>query len=147
MNRTSSLWQGALILTAAGCASRIIGFFYRIFLSYTIGAKGVGLYQLIFPVYVMTFSLSSSGIQTAISKYTAQYHASGDLKRARQILVSGLCLSVGASSLCAIFLFTRASWISVHLLLEPSCAKLLKIIAFAAPFGCIHACLHGCFSV
>lgn len=145
MNRTSSLWQGALILTAAGCASRIIGFFYRIFLSYTIGAKGVGLYQLIFPVYVMTFSLSSSGIQTAISKYTAQYHASGDLKRARQILVSGLCLSVGASSLCAIFLFTRASWISIHLLLEPSCAKLLKIIAFAAPFGCIHACLHGCF--
>ena len=64
------LLKSTAILTCAGMVSRIIGFFYRIFLSYTIGAKGVGLYQLIFPVYVMTFSLSSSGIQTAISKYT-----------------------------------------------------------------------------
>ena len=42
---------GTAILTCAGTLSRLIGFFYRIFLSRTIGAQGLGIYQMIFPVY------------------------------------------------------------------------------------------------
>lgn len=42
------LLTGTLLLTISGLISRIIGFFYRIFLSQTIGAEGVGIYQLIF---------------------------------------------------------------------------------------------------
>ena len=45
------LLLGTMLLTATGLASRIIGFFYRIFLSHTIGAHGMGIYQLIFPVF------------------------------------------------------------------------------------------------
>ena len=63
---------GTLFLTISGALSRIIGFFYRIFLSHTIGAEGVGIYQLIFPVYVLCFALTSAGIQSAISKYVAE---------------------------------------------------------------------------
>ena len=43
--------SGAIVLTLAGFLSRIIGFFYRIFLSQQIGAEGMGVYQLIFPVF------------------------------------------------------------------------------------------------
>ena len=38
---------GTAILTCAGTLSRLIGFFYRIFLSRTIGAQGLGIYQMI----------------------------------------------------------------------------------------------------
>ena len=38
------LLKGALLLTAAGVFSRIIGFFYRIFLSRTFGAEQMGIY-------------------------------------------------------------------------------------------------------
>ena len=72
------LLTGTLLLTIAGLISRIIGFFYRIFLSQTIGAEGVGIYQLIFPLYALTFSLTVSGIQTAISRFTAQAVAASD---------------------------------------------------------------------
>ena len=34
--------KGTLILTLTGLVSRLMGFFYRIFLSHTIGAQGVG---------------------------------------------------------------------------------------------------------
>ena len=44
------LLKGALLLTAAGVFSRIIGFFYRIFLSRTFGAEQMGIYELISPV-------------------------------------------------------------------------------------------------
>lgn len=43
-------FRGTLLLTAAGILSRILGFFYRIFLSHTVGAEGIGLYQLVLPL-------------------------------------------------------------------------------------------------
>ena len=59
---------GTAILTCAGILSRLIGFFYRIFLSRTIGAQGLGIYQMIFPVYAFCLSGVSAGIQSALSR-------------------------------------------------------------------------------
>jgi len=114
---------GTLLLTIAGLISRIIGFFYRIFLSQTIGAEGVGIYQLIFPLYALTFSLTVSGIQTAISRFTAQaVAASGSngippkdtgLCNDRCYLTAGLILSLFLSFLCTLFLYYFAEPLAV----------------------------------
>ena len=69
--KKSRILSGALLLTAAGMISRIIGFFYRIFLSRTFGAENIGIYQLISPVMALAYSLSVAGFQTAISRITA----------------------------------------------------------------------------
>lgn len=45
--------KGALILTLANIITRILGFIYRIYMSNLIGAEGMGLYQLIMPVYII----------------------------------------------------------------------------------------------
>ena len=60
---------GTAILTCAGILSRLIGFFYRIFLSRTIGAQGLGIYQMIFPVYAFCLSGVTAGIQSALSRF------------------------------------------------------------------------------
>ena len=67
--------SGALVLTLAGFLSRIVGFFYRIFLSQQIGAEGMGVYQLIFPVFGICFSLCCGPVQTAVSRYVAAQSA------------------------------------------------------------------------
>ena len=54
----SPLVTGTLILTATGLASRLIGFFYRIYLSRLFGEENIGIYQLISPVMALVFSLS-----------------------------------------------------------------------------------------
>ena len=41
--------KGTLLLTGAGLFCRILGFFYRIYMSRTIGAEGLGLYNMIHP--------------------------------------------------------------------------------------------------
>ena len=69
MNRNRTIIKGAFILTVTGFATRIIGFFYRIFLSQTFGEEGVGIYQLAFPVFALGFSLTAAGIETAIPCY------------------------------------------------------------------------------
>ena len=63
---------GAAVLTAAGLITRIMGFFFRIFLSHAFGEENVGLYQLIFPVYALCLSVSTFGIQTAVSHMVAE---------------------------------------------------------------------------
>lgn len=88
--RKHPLIAGTMLLTISGVLSRVIGFFYRIFLSQKIGAEGMGIYQLTMPIYILTISLTSSAIQTAISRFVAQaavssaasYHTSpnGDVR-------------------------------------------------------------------
>ena len=72
MRHKNPLLIGTFILTVTGLLSRFIGFFYRIFLSKVFGAEGMGIYQLISPVLALSFSLTVSGMQTAISKYVAR---------------------------------------------------------------------------
>ncbi len=135
------LITGALLLTLSGLLSRIIGFFYRIFLSHTIGAEGLGIYQLIFPIYALTFSLTAAGIQTALSKFVAE--AVARKRQGYTYLYAGLILSLGLSFLCAALLYLWAGPLSDHMLEEPRCAPLLRILALTVPFGAIHSCING----
>ena len=64
--------KGAIILTLANIITRILGFVYRIYMSNVIGAEGMGLYQLIMPIYMLAWSISSSGFSTTISKLVAE---------------------------------------------------------------------------
>ena len=60
--------KGTLILACTGLVSRLAGFFYRIFLSHTIGAEGIGLYQLVVPLQHLVLAMTTFGIQTALSR-------------------------------------------------------------------------------
>lgn len=135
--------SGTLILTLTGVISRIIGFFYRIFLSHNIGEEGMGIYQLLAPVMALSFSLTCAGIQTSISKYTASYIARGQEKSALRILWTGFFLSISLSVMTTCFLYQNAAWIAGSLLTEQRCEPLVRIYALSLPFACIHSCING----
>ena len=65
--------KGTIILTGAGILSRILGFFFKIYLSRLIGAEGMGLYQLIMPVNAIGYAIGISGFEIAVSRLTALY--------------------------------------------------------------------------
>ena len=90
MSRKKTIIKGTFILTATGFATRFMGFFYRIFLSHTFGEEGVGLYQLIFPVYALCFSFTAAGIETALSRCVARRLTCGQKKEARELLYTSL---------------------------------------------------------
>lgn len=130
------LFTGTIILTATGLASRVIGFFNRIFLSHTIGATGLGIYQLVFPILTLCLALCTSGIQTAISKYTAE-------REDQTALGCGLCISLSLSAICAVFLYLNAPWLAERVIGESACAPLLRIVSLSLPFACLHSCFNG----
>lgn len=143
MNNKQFLLKGTLILTLSGFLTKIIGFIYRIFLSQTIGAQGMGIYQLIFPIHTLCFALSVGGIQTAISRFVAARAALKDEQGARDIFLVSAAFSFLISVLVSLALYHHASWFALHILLEKSCISLLKIMALSVPMGTFHACVNG----
>ena len=130
---------GTAILTATGLISRIIGFFYRIFLSNTIGEEGMGIYQLIFPVSSICFAICAASIQTAISRFVAAEYSSDRHYRQRNVLKAGLLLTMVLSFATTTLVYSFAKPIATYLLLEPRCEGLLRILALSVPFVSIHS--------
>lgn len=137
------LITGTLLLTLAGVLSRIIGFFYRIFLSRTIGAEGLGIYQLVFPVMALCFSITAAGIQTAISRFVSAKSANDDMPGARMYLYCGLVFSSILSIATGCLLWKDATFFATTFLHEIHCAPLLKILAFSFLPCSIHSCING----
>lgn len=145
MRKNHPLIIGTMILTLTGLISRIIGFFYRIFLSRLFGEEGMGIYQLIAPILALSFSVTVAGIQTAVSKYVASETTTHDHKSSIRILLTAFTISTALSLGCGGFVYQNADWLAVNVLLESRCAPLLRIIALSFPFSAVHCIINGYF--
>lgn len=143
-SRQHPLIMGTLILTVTGFISRIIGFFYRIYLSRLFGEEGMGIYQLLSPVLALSFSLSAAAYQTAISKLVAERAAIKNNNAFHPVLI-GLSISLPLSLLCNFVIYVFADFIGTYLLLEPRTVSMLRILSFSIPLSAIHACINGYF--
>lgn len=138
--------MGTAILTITGLITRIIGFFYRIYLSRLFGEEGMGIYQLLSPVLALSFSMTAAGFQTAISKFVAaQAGRENTAFPSRRPMAMGLVLTVPLSLACTTVLFLESDYIAVHLLQEPRTADMIRILAPSIPLSAIHACINGYF--
>lgn len=129
--------KGTLILTAAGLIARVLGFVNRIYLSNVIGAEGIGLYQLIFPIYMICYTICCSGIFTAISRLTAEEKSKTNHLNAKKMLHVAISISLSLSLALTLLVFFGADFISNQIIKEPRIAMGLKIISLAIPFVAI----------
>jgi len=143
--KTKSIAKGALILTLAGIITRILGFVYRVYMSNTIGAEGMGLYQLIVPIYMLVWSISSSGISTTISKLTARENASNKYGNMNKILFHSMIISVLIASILSVTIYFFAEKICISFLKDVRAILSLKLICFCFPFMAAASCIRGWF--
>ncbi len=67
MRKQNNYLLGASSLALATVIAKFIGAFYRIPLTNILGAEGIGIYQLIFPVYSLLLTSSSGALPIAVS--------------------------------------------------------------------------------
>ena len=138
------LIKGTLILTLAGFLTRIIGFVYKIYLADMLGAKMLGIYQLVFPIYSICFTIYGAGIQTAISQVIASAQGEHNKKASPgRILAVGVSLSLTLACFLTILVFSQAEWVAAHIALEPCLAPYLRILSILFPFCSFSACING----
>lgn len=140
-----NLVTGTIILTISSLLCRFIGFFYRIFLSHTIGAEGMGIFQLILPLFNLALALTAAGIQTALSRMIAAAFARGQKNKAVMIFFTGTVMAFVLSLCLSVLIRVNAPFLGSEYLKEPRCISLLQIISFALPFSALHSCINGWF--
>lgn len=135
--------KGTLILTLAGLISRCIGFMYKIFLAKAMTTQTMGLYQLVFPVYSVCYTLFASGIQVAVSKLVAEVKDSPEKKS--QLLKIACATSVTAALLLTLFISGNAEFVARIFVKEDDVAPGLRILCYAFPFCAVTSVINGYF--
>ena len=139
------LIKSTLILTFAGVITRILGFFFRIYMTKKMGAECIGLYQLILPIYNLAWSISCAGFATAISKITAQESEKKNLPKANLILKQSLFISFIISSILNLFLYFNSGFFCKYIFDDNRLDLAIKILSFAFIFMSLGSCLRGFF--
>ncbi len=138
--------RGAMILTLAGLAVKIIGSVNRILLSRLLGGEGIGLYQMAYPVYLLLLAISSAGIPVAISIIISRYLAKGDLGNVRRVFRLSLSLMAVLGLFLALLLVLAAGWLVRSGVIKDGRAYYsLVALAPAVFFGTVLASFRGLF--
>lgn len=137
--------KGTLILTITGFSTRIIGFYNRIFLSGLIGAKEMGIYQLIFPLYMVAFSLTTYGNEMALTKLVSEYKSRSDIVTARAFFRICFLFNLTLGIFTSTIMCQNAAWLCIHILNAPECISCLQILSLGVPFMAAKGAIHGYF--
>lgn len=106
------LLQGAFILGLAAIISKIIGAFQKIPLQ-NLGGDGVfGIYNTVYPLYMLIITLAAAGLPLAVSKFVAEQNALGRPDESRRIIRLSSMLLGGLGMITAMVIYGSAPWIA-----------------------------------
>jgi stage V sporulation protein B len=122
-----------------------LGFFYRIFMSKTIGSEGMGLYQLISPIYMLVWCFTSSGLSTAISKLTAEQNATKGYGNIRRLTFIACFAATLLAVLTSAVVYIYSPYICTRLLCDKRTILSLQILSLCFPLMAVGSCIRGFF--
>lgn len=137
--------KNAAILTVSSLFLKFAGIFFRVWLAAKIGAEGIGLYQLVFSVYMFAATFATSGICTAVTRLVSEELVVGSKAGIKRIVNACIKLSVIIAVFSIFILFFGAKFISLNILHDARATLSLKILAFSLPFMGICSCIKGYF--
>jgi stage V sporulation protein B len=111
--KKNSFIYSTIILIIANFSVRFMGFIYKIFLSRFLGSEGIGLFHLVFHVFLVLVTITSSGIPVAVSKIIAQKKSLNDYKGCRATLSISIFLGLSLSLLLSVL-----TWINVDYIIK-----------------------------
>ena len=137
--------KNALILTASSMILRFVGIIFKVWLAALIGSEGIGLYQLVFSVYVLAATFATSGICTAVTRLVAEELALGSRKGTLKILRRAVQLTLIMAAASVAVVYFGAEFIAVRFLGDMRAVPALKILPLSLPFMGVTSCLRGYF--
>lgn len=139
MNKKSLIYSTS-ILTAVNVAVRLMGFAFRIWLSRQLGAEGMGLYQLVFPVFSVMITVVSSGLPVAVSKMVA---SKPGISSRITTIASRFILAISVPMILLCFIF--ASPISTYVIGDSRALMAFIIMLPSLLFVGLESCYKGYF--
>ena len=137
--------QGAFILTITNLITGSLSFIYRVFLTRAIGSEGVGVYQLVLPLYLLFITLVSGGITTAVSKLIAEQAPGSNYRNMYKIIkICGITIGIWSLALCS-FIFFNSEYLAKYVLKDNRTFFSIMVFTPAIFFISLSAVLKGYF--
>lgn len=143
--RQQSVLRGSLWLIASAVLAKILGAVFRIQLTAMLGGTGMGYFSCAYGLFLPVFSLSVTGMNTAVSAVTAQACARQDQASAARTAVLARRMFGAGGAVCAAVLLLLTDPLCTGLLHNPRAAMAVRLFAPAIWICCMNAVLRGMY--
>lgn len=138
------LLKGAAILGIAAIVSKLLGTMQKIPLQNIAGDEVFGIYNAVYPVYILILTLATAGLPIAVSKFVAERAILGQFSEARRVLKLAMGVLFILGFLFFGLLYYGADWVAWLIGIHSSTAA-IRSISFALLLVPFIAGLRGYF--
>ena len=139
-----TFFKTVAIVTVFSVCEKFLGFLYRIYLSRTIGAEGIGLYQVALSVFALLLNVVCSGTPITVSRLMTKYRAQGQEMRVGRIIAAGITFTLAvALPVCAVTMIFGKSF--TFLFADERCLSIFIIVMPGLVFTSVYSVLRGVF--
>lgn len=132
------------IVTVFSVCEKFLGFVYRIYLSRSIGAEGVGMYQVALSVFAFLLIASCSGTPITVSRLMTKYKSERQSENVFKVITAGLLLTLvtvlPVCALCYVF-GDKFSF----LFADERCLNIFFVLLPGLVFTSLYSVLRGVF--
>ncbi len=114
------------VVTLFSVVTRLLSFLFKIWMSRSLGAETVGLYQICLSVLILLFSLTA-GAPTVLSRLVAKAAANGDEKRQNALTAASITIGLSVAVLLCVVFYALNSRLGVFFA-DPRCVPLFLIM-------------------
>ena len=142
--KKSNIYKSAAQVTVFSTVEKVLSFVYRIILSRSIGAEGLGIYQICLSVFAVFLTAASSGIPVTVSRLIAKNTAMGNVKGKHAVVSSGvLCTLIFTVPAALVLFFARDLY--AFLFPDRDCVQIFLWLLPGLILTSIYAIMRGSF--
>ena len=140
----NNIYKSAAQVTIFSTVEKGLSFLYRIVLSRTIGAEGLGIYQICLTVFAVFLTAASSGVPVTVSRLMSKSTAKNDLSGKHSAVTAGiLCTLVITVPVAIILFFGRNAF--GFLFSDKRCIDIFIILLPGLVLTAIYSVIRGSF--
>ncbi|MDQ0902851.1 polysaccharide biosynthesis protein [Paenibacillus sp. V4I7] len=140
----AKLLRGAALLGAAAILSKLLGTLQKIPLQNVAGDTAFGIYNAVYPLYILILFAATAGFPVAVSKFVAERAIEGDYQGARRIVHVSTAILMSSGFVMFVLLYFGASeiarWIGIS-----QTERAIRSVSFALLLSPMLAVLRGYF--
>lgn len=139
-----AFFKTVAIVTVFSICEKFLGFLYRIYLSHSIGAEGIGLYQVALSVFSLLLTICCSGTPITVSRLMTKYRAENKTDKANAIITAGIAVTLFLALPLFVVFFIFAPKLT-FIFADPRCINVFKVVLPGLIFTSVYAVLRGVF--
>lgn len=144
MGKKSEVVKSVTMITLISVLTRSISFAFKIYLSRTVGAETLGLYQTALSVFMLFTAFTAGGLNTVVSRKISEVRAVDPSEKGSDIVTDALKIGLLSSVACVVAVYCLSPFLG-YVVADARAVPLVKIMLPALVTTTLYVVLRGWF--